>query len=127
MVGGPHYSAMNETDAGAAGKRADDRSALTRGAHVLGKKWYPVIVHRLLESGPLGFNRLQDRVDGISSTVLSDSLEDLQDNGIVDRTVICESPYRVEYALTERGRDLEPVVAAMAAWSERHLVSRSRG
>ena len=99
----------------------DDFCALTCAADILGKKWHPVIVHRLLEHGPLGFNRLQERVDGISSTVLSDSLEALQDHGVVDRTVVSEQPFRVEYALTERGADLEPVVAALQAWGRAHL------
>ena len=99
----------------------DDWCAITCGAHVIGKKWHPVIVHRLLEAGPLGFNRLKERVDGISSTVLSDSLDDLQENGLVDRTVISESPHRVEYSLTQRGRDLQPVIRALDEWGRTHL------
>ena len=94
---------------------------ITCAAHVLGKKWHPVIVHRLIEAGPLGFNRLKERVDGISSTVLSDSLDDLEDSGIVDRAVISEKPYRVEYSLTERGQALRPVIAALGEWGATHL------
>ncbi|MFB6068916.1 MAG: winged helix-turn-helix transcriptional regulator [Halobacterium sp.] len=99
----------------------DDWCALTCAASVLDRKWHPVIVDRLLADGPLGFNALQDSVDGISSTVLSDSLEALEDADVVDRRVVSEKPYRVEYALTARGEDLAPVVDALREWGETHL------
>jgi len=94
---------------------------ITTTASVIGKKWHPVLVHRLLEHGPSGFNELKDNVDGISSKVLSDSLEDLQDNGLVEREVISEQPFRVQYSLTERGAALETVIEAMRDWGQSHL------
>ena len=94
---------------------------ITTTATLIGKKWHPVIVHRLLEEGASGFNELKENVDGISSKVLSDSLEDLQENGLVDREVVNEQPFRVQYSLTGRGASLEPVIAAMAEWGREHL------
>ena len=94
---------------------------ITTTASLIGKKWHPVIVHRLLESGTSGFNELKADVDGISSKVLSDSLEDMQDNELVDREVVTEQPFRVAYSLTDRGQSLEPVISEMAAWGETHL------
>lgn len=94
---------------------------ITTTATLIGKKWHPVIVHRLLDSGPSGFNELKADVDGISSKVLSDSLEDLQEHGIVDREVVNDQPFRVRYSLTDRGASLEPVIAEMAAWGSEHL------
>ncbi|MBV0901968.1 winged helix-turn-helix transcriptional regulator [Haloarcula salina] len=94
---------------------------ITTTASLIGKKWHPVIVHRLLEHGPSGFNELKENVDGISSKVLSDSLEDLQEKGLVDREVISEQPFRVNYSLTERGASLEPVIDEMAKWGQEHL------
>jgi len=94
---------------------------ITTTASVIGKKWHPVLVHRLLEHGPSGFNELKDNVDGISSKVLSDSLEDLQENGLVEREVISEQPFRVQYSLTERGASLETVIDAMKEWGQTHL------
>jgi len=55
----------------------DSWCSITATASLVGKKWYPVIIHRLLAEGPLGFNDLQSEVDGISSKVLSENLEDL--------------------------------------------------
>ena len=62
----------------------DDWCTVTCTAHLIGKKWHPVIVHRLLEHGPLGFNALKAEIDEISSTVLSSSLEDVNDHGSGD-------------------------------------------
>jgi DNA-binding HxlR family transcriptional regulator len=98
---------------------------ITSTATLIGKKWHPVIVHRLIENGPLGFNALKEEVDGVSSKVLSDSLDDLEEKRLVDRAIINEKPFRVEYSLTERGRSLEPVITAMREWGSEHLVSAS--
>lgn len=95
--------------------------SITATASVVGKKWHPVIIHRLLSNGPLGFNALQDEVDGISSKVLSESLDDLEEKRMVSRTIVSEKPVRVEYALTDLGESLEPVVMALADWGEQHL------
>lgn len=94
---------------------------ITTTSTLIGKKWHPVIVHRLLENGPLGFNDLKRDVDGISSKVLSDSLEDLEDHDIVAREIVSEKPVRVEYSLTEFGQSLEPVITAMRDWGEEYL------
>jgi DNA-binding HxlR family transcriptional regulator len=100
----------------------EDWCAVTATASLIGKKWHPVIVDRLLKNGPLGFNALKDAVDGISSKVLSDSLDDLEEQGIVTREVVSEKPFRVEYDLTERGEDLAPVIQSMREWGQNHLV-----
>ena len=94
---------------------------ITATATVLGKKWHPVIIHRLGEE-PQGFNDLKRAVDGISSKVLSDSLESLEEHDLVERKIVSEKPFRVRYSLTKRGESLEPVVEAMREWGERHLV-----
>lgn len=94
---------------------------ITSTATLIGKKWHPVIIHRLLENGPLGFNDLKNSVDGISSKVLSDSLEDLEEKQLVDRTILSDKPFRVEYSLTEHGQSLEPVIFAMRDWGQEHL------
>ncbi|MEF8882368.1 MAG: helix-turn-helix domain-containing protein [Halapricum sp.] len=94
---------------------------VTTTATLIGKKWHPVIIHRLLEHGPSGFNELKEHVDGISSKVLSDSLEDLEENQLVDREIISEKPFRVHYSLTGYGASLEPVIYAMRDWGREYL------
>lgn len=94
---------------------------VTSTATFICRKWHPVIIHRLLENGPSGFSSLQDAVDGISSKVLSDSLDDLQEKQLVAREIVSEQPFRVNYSLTDRGEALEPVILAMQDWGQEHL------
>jgi len=96
---------------------------ITTTAMLIGKKWHPVIVHRLLDAGPLGFNALKAEGDGISSKVLSDSLDDLEEKSLVDREIVSEKPFRVEYDLTERGASMEPIIVAMRDWGQTHLTA----
>lgn len=98
---------------------------VTTTSSLIGKKWHPVIVHRLLEHGPSGFNELKQNVDGVSSKVLSDSLDDLEEKQLVHREVISEKPFRVEYSLTNHGASLEPVIYAMRDWGLEHLTQPS--
>ena len=94
---------------------------VTTTADLIGKKWHPVIIHRFLEHGPSGFNDLKSAIDGISGKVLSESLDDLENHGLVRREVISEKPFRVEYSLTDHGGSLEPVIDAMWNWGRSHL------
>lgn len=94
---------------------------VTSTALLIGKKWHPVIIHRLLDAGPLGFNALKEEVDGISSKVLSDSLDDLEQKNLVNRAIVSEKPIRVEYSLTELGQSLEPVIMEMREWGMTYL------
>lgn len=108
---------MSTNDAGSAADWCPIRAT----QRLLGPKWPPVIVHRLLHGGPMGFSDLDRAVDGISAKVLSDNLDAMAEAGLVDRTVVSEKPFRVEYALTPRGESLRPVVEVLYAWGETHL------
>lgn len=94
---------------------------ITATSSLICRKWHPVIVHRLLENGSLGFNELKRGVDGISAKVLTDSLDDLEERGIVVREEISEKPVRVDYSLTELGQSLNPVISEMYDWGNEHL------
>lgn len=93
----------------------EDWCPITVTSELLGRKWHPVIVHRLLQK-PMGFNELQREVHSISDKVLSDSLQDLQDREIVSKEVVSRKPKKVKYSLTEEGKSLEPVITAMKDW-----------
>ncbi len=80
---------------------------------ILNNPWKFLIV-RSLSEGPLRFGELKTRVTGISPKVLSGSLADLQEAGILSRTVLPSSPPRAEYALTGLGREFLPVIGALA-------------
>lgn len=104
----------------------DDWCPVTCAAHVLARKWHPVIVHRLLERGPLRFNELAAAIDDVSNTVLTESLDDLERHGVVDRRIVNEKPVHVAYTLTDRGEALHPVIDALRQWGETHLLSDTK-
>jgi DNA-binding HxlR family transcriptional regulator len=99
----------------------DDWCPMVAASTILGRKWHPVIMHRLLEHGPLGFGELKERVHGISGKVLSESLTDLEEKGLVERTVVDMKPVRVEYSLTYHGRGLEEAVDELHRWGHEYL------
>ncbi|GGJ06766.1 HxlR family transcriptional regulator [Halobellus salinus] len=105
----------------------EDWCPVTSTSSLICKKWHPVIVHRLLEHGPSGFNELERHVDGISSKVLSESLDDLEKKGLIAREQISETPIRVQYSLTSRGASLRPVIEAMRDWGREHLTDPTGG
>ena len=71
---------------------------------------------RNLMDRPWRFNELQRDLAGISQKVLTDSLRSMEAAGIVTRTVYPEVPPRVEYALSELGESMRPIIDAMAVW-----------
>ncbi|MCC7365591.1 MAG: helix-turn-helix transcriptional regulator [Dehalococcoidia bacterium] len=85
---------------------------------LIGRRWTGVILRELLR-GRLRFNDLAAAVPGMSDAVLSDRLKELESEGLVERRVYPETPVRIEYHLTEKGRALELVFTDLAAWAER--------
>jgi DNA-binding HxlR family transcriptional regulator len=77
---------------------------------VIGTKWTILIVRDLLLDNTLRFSDLLRSMEGISPKTLSLRLKELEQQGILERTVYPEVPPRVEYALTERGRELERIL-----------------
>lgn len=90
-------------------------------AAVLGRKWHPAIIYHLLDAQPLRFSELENRMHTVSGKVLSESLEDLEEKGLVDRIVSDSRPIQVEYQLTKYGEELSPVIEEMVSWGERFL------
>ena len=84
---------------------------------LIGNKWKLLIIRNLLER-PWRFNELQKSLDGISQKVLTDSLRSMEADGIITRTVYAEVPPRVEYALSELGESLRPILDAMGTWGK---------
>lgn len=82
---------------------------------VIGSKWKLLILRNLLVR-PWRFNELKKDLEGISQKVLTDSLRSMEADGIITRTVYPEVPPRVEYALSDIGETMRPVIDAMGAW-----------
>ena len=82
---------------------------------LIGSKWKLLIMRNLL-ARPWRFNELQKSLDGISQKVLTDSLRSMEADGIITRTVFPEVPPRVEYALSDIGESMRPIISAMEEW-----------
>ena len=85
----------------------------------IGDKWSVLIISRLGE-GPRRFNEIKRIIGGISQRMLTLTLRNLERDGLVSRTVTPTVPPRVDYALTELGRDLLVPIAALGDWAIRH-------
>ena len=86
----------------------------------LADKWALLVLDRL-RGGPVRFNGLRRDIKGISQKVLSQTLKNLERDGLVTRTVFATVPVTVEYALTPLGLTLTETVAALAHWAERNM------
>ena len=82
---------------------------------LIGSKWKLLILRNLM-ARPWRFNEQKKDLAGISQKVLTDSLRGLESDGIITRTVYPEVPPRVEYALSELGESMRPIIHSMEAW-----------
>lgn len=98
--------------------QTDVRCTVERAAGVISGKWTTLILRDLL-SGTKRFGELRHSLAGISPKTLTDRLRELEDQGVVVRTIYPEVPPRVEYSLTDKGQALGAVIQAMAQWGER--------
>ncbi|MDE5995574.1 MAG: helix-turn-helix transcriptional regulator [Eubacterium sp.] len=90
--------------------------------NLIGNKWKLLIMRNLLQRS-WRFNELQKSLEGISQKVLTDSLRSMEKDGLLTRTVYPEVPPRVEYALTDLGFSLKPILDSMAVWGENYKAS----
>lgn len=83
---------------------------------LLSQRWTGLMIYQLL-TGPQRFCSLESSI-GISGRVLSERLKDLEMEGIVNREVFPETPVRIEYTLTDKGRSLAPLMKEIEKWSQ---------
>jgi DNA-binding HxlR family transcriptional regulator len=87
---------------------------------IIGKKWTVLIIREMLR-GTTQFNRFVENIEGITPKVLSERLRELQKFGIVRRRIVSEYPIKVEYEMTDLGREFEPVLLAAASFSMKNM------
>lgn len=90
---------------------------------LIGSKWKLLIMRNLLQR-PWRFNELKKDLEGISQKVLTDSLRSMEADGTITRTVFPEVPPRVEYALSELGESMRPIMNAMEIWGTEYKRSK---
>jgi len=87
---------------------------------LIGARWSGAIL-RAMFTEQTRYAEIKAAVPGLSDTMLAQRLRTLEKEGLIERRVIPATPVQVEYRLTEMGRDLEPVLASVIAWSHRWI------
>src|SRR5262245_5303469 len=82
---------------------------------IISRRWTGLIL-MVLMTGPLRFNEIAEQLEVVSDRMLSERLKELEAEGVIERRVYPETPVRIVYSLTEKGRALEPVIAAIGQW-----------
>lgn len=93
---------------------------------LLGKRWIGIIIHVLLD-GPKRFKDLTEIIPSISQKMLSERLKELENEGLLERIVIDDTPVKVIYELTEKGKSLKGVINEIGIWANEHCSSEDVG
>jgi len=103
----------------------DPKSEQTQGCEianiweVLGRRWTLLILKNFCTKEVIRFNELKRSLSGISSTVLSDRLLDLEREGLLSKKIYPEIPPKVEYRMTPQARELESIINELRKWADR--------
>ena len=108
------------------GRTYDMACPVARALDVVGERWTILILRDLLLHGPRRFQDFEQSLAGLTPSVLSGRLKDLEARGIVMRRLYAEHPPRAEYLLTEKGQELGPVLAALRDWGSKHGLQAGR-
>ncbi len=95
-------------------------SRFHRASELIGRRWTGAIIFVLLRSS-CRFATLREAIPDITDRMLSDRLQELEAEGIVARTVVPDTPVRVEYSLTKKGRSLVTAIDAIAEWAHKWI------
>ncbi|MGI6584689.1 MAG: helix-turn-helix transcriptional regulator [Gracilibacteraceae bacterium] len=95
-----------------------DNCPLTFALNFIGGKWRLPIIWVLSKNGTMRYNELKRSIDGITNMMLTQSLKELELNGIINRKQFMEVPPRVKYSLTDNGEELIPALKALANWGK---------
>ena len=104
--------------------RVSDTCPMRRTLELLSGKWRTHIIYELCRHESCRFGELKKAVPRITNTMLSSTLKDLEEIGIIHREQFNEIPPHVEYSLTEKGRALLPVFTELAKWGEAYLADQ---
>lgn len=96
-----------------------DNCPLTFALNLIGGKWRLPIIWALSKNGVMRYNELKRSIEGITNMMLTQSLKELEASGIVNRKQYMEVPPRVEYSLTDKGKELIPALKALANWGKK--------
>ncbi len=105
----------------------DEKSCpVTATMQVLGGKWKAILINAIYLTSPARFGELKRSVKGITQSMLTQQLRELEEDGLISRKIYAEIPPRVEYTLTEFGLTLSPIMQSMAKWGEEYRMKKKK-
>lgn len=102
----------------------EESCPVTATMKVLGGKWKPILINAIYLTAPARFGELKRSVKGITQSMLTQQLRELEDDGLISRKIYAEIPPKVEYTLTEFGLTLSPIMQSMAKWGEEYRMKK---
>jgi DNA-binding HxlR family transcriptional regulator len=99
---------------------------VTATMQVLGGKWKSILINAIYHTSPARFGELKRSVKGITQSMLTKQLRELEDDGVISRKIYAEIPPRVEYTLTEFGLTLSPILVAMGEWGKQYRLNNEK-
>lgn len=91
---------------------------------MIGGKCKPLILDNLICNGTQRFSELMHKITQVSQRTLTNQLRELENDGLIQRTVYAEVPPRVEYSITPKGKSLEKILELMCEWGEKNMDER---
>lgn len=105
----------------------DEKSCpVTATMQVLGGKWKAILINAIYHTSPARFGELKRSVKGITQSMLTQQLRELEDDGLINRKIYAEIPPKVEYTLTEFGLTLSPIMQSMANWGKEYRINKQK-
>lgn len=99
---------------------------VTATMHVIGGKWKAILINAIYHTSPARFGELKRSVIGITQSMLTSQLRELEEDGIINRKIYAEVPPKVEYTLTEFGLTLSPIILSLAKWGEEYRLNKQK-
>lgn len=88
---------------------------------IIGGKWRAVLLWHIMKDSPIRYGKLKSRIRGISHKVFTEELKQLEEDGLIERSAYATIPPKVEYAVTELGRTLAPVLSELCNWGRTYM------
>lgn len=104
----------------------EESCPVTATMQVLGGKWKAILINAIYHTSPARFGELKRSVKGITQSMLTQQLRELEEDGLISRKIYAEIPPRVEYTLTEFGLTLSPIMQSMAKWGEEYRINKQK-
>jgi DNA-binding HxlR family transcriptional regulator len=106
-------------------RKYDLKCPVARSLDAIGDRWSLLILRDFFRFGPRRFQDFEQTLPGLTPGILSARLKEFESQGVIESRLYTEHPPRLEYSLTQKGRDLGPILNALKAWGEKYVAHAS--